>query len=677
MPVRGAGAPKALLETIQVARHVGRLGFRPVQKIVHQVGQVSEDCAVWAIKLPPVQGVIGRENSKALLDSYFQAKEVVGEGLSGFFHQSWGSALQTGAQFATMGMRHCGMNGRVIGPFDEHWHALNVIKTLRIAEQERADHSGHPSMQLTPRRFVQFMRDAERKRKRVRQRDPVEDYVEQMLQSGTMSSMGPREIEKKLYTDVARVICFAFDRVLFEANGLDVWGHSLNIRVAMEGRGEAPMASRPHFRSAVSMEQVEHLVDRMLKSKDLEVPAFMQGLQRQLLINCAMMLLHLLEDLTSERHMQMNLLGHSLGVVMEPLPTHQLWDQEVPDEMRTFHINTESVNELVNALIDEPEVQLILLPDALEAEIYRLVLHRMLCIGQFMLSQLRIRLFGSEVRLEFTMGEASAETNVSSNEATAGQVGSVSFVPVLNKDVRIIMSRLDAERASIERELKRRQLGEDADFMQSLDEPTSGQREEVHHQFENMALQDRLSRSLSIQRVIDTPIEVAYMLVSDVVDYPKWMPFCTGSRVLSSDQGNIFHCEVGLGLSTGTLLGIVGDNIKYRVMVYPPAVDVKQDGTTQAAGLRVARVVADTPAGFAYGKRLVYDWRFYETATGETDVRLDMFFQARSVWFMPLWDSMQAMVSGSLLKKFQVRAKDVAAQRGFAGAAKIDNKAVY
>merc|ERR1719162_1629910 len=107
-------------------------------------------------------------------------------------------------------------------------------------------------------------------------------------------------------------------------------------------------------------------------------------------------------------------------------------------------------------------------------------------------------------------------------------------------------------------------------------------------------------------------------------------------------------CEVGFGLEAG-ILGTVGDNIMYSVLLVTPA-----EGTP--APLRTARVVADTLDGFAFGKRLVYDWRFQETASGETAVQLDIFFQAKNVFSLPLWDSMQAMITNVMMKKFTERA---------------------
>jgi len=61
--------------------------------------------------------------------------------------------------------------------------------------------------------------------------------------------------------------------------------------------------------------------------------------------------------------------------------------------------------------------------------------------------------------------------------------------------------------------------------------------------------------------------------------------------------------------------------------------------------------------GFRYGSRLVYDWRFCAVNENETEVKLDMFFCAKSVLFLPVWDSIQNMVVNDMMKAFMTRSK--------------------
>merc|ERR1719181_2632512 len=146
---------------------------------------------------------------------------------------------------------------------------------------------------------------------------------------------------------------------------------------------------------------------------------------------------------------------------------------------------------------------------------------------------------------------------------------------------------------------------------------------------------------------------MAFRMVADFDMYGSWMPFCTSGKTLEKISDTRMTCEVGFGLETGTMLGSVGDNIRYNVLLVRPG--VKEPADSQAvpgstAPMRTARVVADTMDGFAYGKRLVYDWRFAELPSGETNVQLDIFFQAKNVVSLPLWDSLQTMITTVMMK---------------------------
>merc|ERR1712194_435878 len=147
------------------------------------------------------------------------------------------------------------------------------------------------------------------------------------------------------------------------------------------------------------------------------------------------------------------------------------------------------------------------------------------------------------------------------------------------------------------------------------------------------------------------------------------MPWCAsghvpgGKRELSTYPAGVestFVSDVGFGFETGTFLGTVGDTVHYTMTIVPPATS-ENDATTE-----VARVTADAVNGFTYGQRLVYDWRFTQLGTNRTKVELDMLFQAKSVIYMPIWDSMQNMVVNNMLSAFIARAEML--QREKAGA---------
>eukprot|EP00747_Dinoflagellata_sp_TGD_P206743 gnl/TRDRNA2_/TRDRNA2_80415_c0_seq2.p1 gnl/TRDRNA2_/TRDRNA2_80415_c0~~gnl/TRDRNA2_/TRDRNA2_80415_c0_seq2.p1 ORF type:complete len:576 (-),score=135.68 gnl/TRDRNA2_/TRDRNA2_80415_c0_seq2:56-1783(-) len=532
------------------------------------------------------------------------------------------------------------------------------------AADGRAGHGNASMLRLTPKRFVQFMRNAQRRNQRKQHRDPVEKYVEQIFTSGHLRKMSVMPFEKKLYTDVARIICFAFDRALLQANGTSLWGHELRVKAVVDSSGEG--LDYGSAQSRLRVEQVEAVVDAMLQSEDLQVPPVLDNLQRQLLVNCSILILQLIEDLTSKRAMQVTILGHSLNVQVAPDALSKLLVKDTNAQQRRFRINKPAIDALVDAIIEDSEVQNVLVPDLIEAEVYRVCFQRMLFIAQEILGRLRIRLFGVEVRLGLI-----AEENYEDDASSEIDPAEVTVeVLVSESELRSYLSKLEDERRRIEKEIEARHE-EDAAGSAIRDsatarakanlEDTPADSEEApvgtgepmkFHEFRSLAQQDRLARTLNIQRTVAVPVDIAYEMLADVDGYPSWMPMCTSAQVRSREE-LVVECDVGFGIETGTMLGMLGDTVRYRVMLRPPG--TVQSSISKNPGARAARIVADASDGFAYGKRLVYDWRFLEVAPGETDVRLDLFFQAKTMLYLPIWDSMQATVTGVMMRKFTER----------------------
>lgn len=113
--------------------------------------------------------------------------------------------------------------------------------------------------------------------------------------------------------------------------------------------------------------------------------------------------------------MQVHLLGHALTVQLKPMTLDQVF-QDCAESAKHDHItvNSKAIEELVEAILADSEVQLIFVPDILEAEVYRFVFHRMVSLAQRILGRLQIRLFGVTVRLEL-LPEPDADDEVGLN----------------------------------------------------------------------------------------------------------------------------------------------------------------------------------------------------------------------------------------------------------------------
>jgi len=206
-----------------------------------------------------------------------------------------------------------------------------------------------------------------------------------------------------------------------------------------------------------------------------------------------------------------------------------------------------------------------------------------------------------------------------------------------------------------------------------MDADTVGGVEEQNkpHEFDQLAHTLKLGRSFGFKTEIEADIQHPYNLIGDVETYPLWMPWCAAGKALGQrneltpdNRKCTYDGEVGFGFDTGTFLGVLGDTVCYRITLVAPYQVVggrpkAPDGGS--APLDAGQVIAACD-GFAYGEKLVWDWRFTEIRPGVTKCELDMLFQAKSVLYLPLWDSLKDMVVEKLLVSFKARCESLQKQ---------------
>ncbi|CAD7954135.1 unnamed protein product [Amoebophrya sp. A120] len=177
-------------------------------------------------------------------------------------------------------------------------------------------------------------------------------------------------------------------------------------------------------------------------------------------------------------------------------------------------------------------------------------------------------------------------------------------------------------------------------------------------EFQKLAAQDQLARYLQVRRKLkDMDIEIPFKMIRDVETYSQWMPMCTGGQKLPDNvpAGAKPAVKVAFGIETNTFLGVLGDDVTYEMEVFEPTESAAGPGSTTVE----ARIIADTGArGFAYGDRLVYDWIFI-SKDNETEVSLNLFLKVNSVLYLPIWDTMQAVLTDKMLQAFEEHAKKI------------------
>ncbi|CAK0872538.1 unnamed protein product [Prorocentrum cordatum] len=145
---RRGGGTKVLLETIQVARHLGQMCLRPLGKTAVQAARAGEELALGLLRMQPLEEVLGRSRTRQLQDAYFQAREVASGAVASLSHQSIMSAQQSAAQLATSGLQKAGIEARVVGPLDEHGNTRKVLRDLKTGTREHAERGGKGAIRL-------------------------------------------------------------------------------------------------------------------------------------------------------------------------------------------------------------------------------------------------------------------------------------------------------------------------------------------------------------------------------------------------------------------------------------------------------------------------------------------------------------------------------------------------
>lgn len=87
-------------------------------------------------------------------------------------------------------------------------------------------------------------------------------------------------------------------------------------------------------------------------------------MERAVFTNCLIVIFQIVEDLTSARRLEVGLLGHNVRFKLEPQPL-KLVREMAERPIQRCDINTEAVDEMVEELLQDPDVNLYWVPDSI------------------------------------------------------------------------------------------------------------------------------------------------------------------------------------------------------------------------------------------------------------------------------------------------------------------------
>eukprot|EP00929_Paragymnodinium_shiwhaense_P025653 TRINITY_DN15459_c0_g1_i1.p1 TRINITY_DN15459_c0_g1~~TRINITY_DN15459_c0_g1_i1.p1 ORF type:complete len:758 (+),score=207.74 TRINITY_DN15459_c0_g1_i1:149-2422(+) len=575
-----------------------------------------------------------------------------------------------------------------------------------------------PIMSMTPRQFTKAMNEATEAGRMA----GLNAYVNEILSEERIPRLRfiPRALHRKLYYDIGRIIVFAFQQTFLSLDDASVWGHTLKVvaRPSADSSGklwEEGTRRRAGTRSFIHDKQLQLVVDDMLKNKAVHIPMMPREAQRQLYVNCIHFMFNVVDDLICRDAQQVTVMGHKLAFFLEPQDDADVyrWDSA---SMSYCSINEDVICEFVDELLACQNTNIAWLPDVFESQLYKGAIRLLLRVAEHAIGRLRVNVLGREVKMSLTSSVDEEANNASEKRSrslarTEQDEGTTYYAEVnplelvstteletrlkdLTEQLRLLRilkdfghTRLDltADTPKFKRvsEDKREATSEEAagagneGDLGATGTITVGEADpDKAHEFQTLAHTLKLGRTLSVKCEVATAMDVPYGIISDLGTYGSWMPWCTSGQMTKHEpppgreaptapgfpesqhgEEKVSSGEVTFGFETGTFLGTVGDTVKYRITVWPP--------TPSAGGgeaVQGCRVIADASNGFRYGEKLIYDWRFYRISEKKTKVELDMLFQASSVLYMPLWDSMQNMVINNLFSAFIARSENLQKQ---------------
>ena len=256
------------------------------------VGRFSEQALG---KLPGIVGHTALELTKIGNSLVLQAQgrnvppQPSASGFGSYAQETIASGAVSTAEAANDVFAAVGLQVRILHPSLPNSRARVKISRGNTINTSDTGTDNTTQSRVTPRQFVQFMRQARREGRASEQGDQIEIYIQDMSNAGRLQMIPflSYSFQHKLYVDIARLLVFAFQRCLMTLNDASVWGHTLQVT----SKGYLTRHLQTLHSSKVGCAQLEAVVDTMLQSQRFHLPWLPRSTQRRLYVEASGLLL--------------------------------------------------------------------------------------------------------------------------------------------------------------------------------------------------------------------------------------------------------------------------------------------------------------------------------------------------------------------------------------------------
>merc|ERR1719277_891346 len=140
----------------------------------------------------------------------------------------------------------------------------------------------------------------------------------------------------------------------------------------------------------------------MFQNRAVHMPFVPRAAQKNLYVNCIMVVSQIVDDLLGGEGEEVICMGHRIRFELEPQIQSSNMKRLVeglPMRTQLCTINEEVLDELVDELLADASTNIVWIPDVFESQLYKGVLRLLLRVAEHAISRLRLNVLGREVHM--------------------------------------------------------------------------------------------------------------------------------------------------------------------------------------------------------------------------------------------------------------------------------------
>jgi len=244
--------------------------------------------------------------------------------------------------------------------------------------------------------------------------EEINRYAKTMIRSGRLKMAGfgmSDEFQSRLYAHSVKIMLCLVHEGMWSIDGASVFGYQVvlqqlrkHARTRLEREGG--WVEEQHC-TMIDRKVLEDFVDSILEEPTLNSPFIPDVIERVVYLNCVIVVFNLIADLS--QGVKISFMGHKLTWRFEPetlvenqKPIASSPDLEIPEGL---------IFALVDEIINDDDINVTWIPDAIEREFYVLITRFIARVVAQILDQMTVTVMGMDAKITLTAKSGLEETD--------------------------------------------------------------------------------------------------------------------------------------------------------------------------------------------------------------------------------------------------------------------------